>query len=96
MTNNKHIHKRSTALERPVKIFFTGGLKLVLWYQPHPYFRCGSRQIDVCFSRNILNLSMYHILLNTDRDIKKEIDYNLGRQTWLLYTRDLCYVINGK
>ena len=28
-------HKRSTALEQSVK-YFTGGLKLVSWRQPHP------------------------------------------------------------
>ena len=32
----KNTHKRSTALERSV--LFTGGLKLVSWYQPHPHF----------------------------------------------------------
>ena len=31
------------------KYCFTGGLKLVAWYQPHPYFWCGSRQIDILF-----------------------------------------------
>ena len=29
------IHKRNTALERPVKNIFTGGLKPVSWRQPH-------------------------------------------------------------
>ena len=33
----------------------TGGLKLVLWYQPHPYFRCGPRQIDIWFTWKIPN-----------------------------------------
>ena len=42
------------------KNIFTGGLKLVLWYQPHPYFRCGSRQIDVWFARKIPKLSIQH------------------------------------
>ena len=39
----------------------TGGLKLVLWYQPHPYIWCWSRQIDVWFAWKIPDLSMYHI-----------------------------------
>ena len=40
------IHKRSTALEGSVK-YFTGGLKPVSQRQPHPYFRFGSRHIDI-------------------------------------------------
>ena len=51
------------------KNIFTGGLKLVLRYQPHPYFRCRSWQIDVWFAWKIPNLSMYHILVNTNWDI---------------------------
>ena len=35
MTEKKKIHKRSTALERPVK-YFTEGLKPVSQRQPHP------------------------------------------------------------
>ena len=32
------------------KNIFTRGFKLVSWYQPRPYFRCGSRWIDVWFA----------------------------------------------
>ena len=33
----------SVCLERSVTNIFTGGLKLVVWYQSHPYIRCGSK-----------------------------------------------------
>ena len=62
--------KRSTALEWSVKSF-TGGLKLVSWYQPHPYLWCGSSQIDVWFAWMIPYLYIYHLLVNTNRDINR-------------------------
>ena len=43
--NNKMIHKEAPPWNGQYNIF-TGELKLVLWLQPHSYFRCGSRQID--------------------------------------------------
>ena len=54
-TRNINNKKKSTK-ERPVKL----GFKLVLWYQPHPYFWSGSRQIDAWFAWKIPNLSMHH------------------------------------
>ena len=53
------IHRRSTALERSVKIF-TWGHKPVSRCQPHPSFRCWSRHIDVWFAwktNNFINAS---------------------------------------
>ena len=57
-------------LETVSKIF-TGGLKHVWPHQPHPYFWCGSRSIDIWFAWKIPNLSMYHLLVNTNWDIKR-------------------------
>ena len=75
MTDTKHklLKKDPQKKHRFVtvsKILFTGGLKLVSWNRPHPYFWCESRQIDVWFDWKIPKLSMYHLLVNTNRDIK--------------------------
>ena len=40
--NNKNDPQKKHRLGMVSKSF-KGGLKLVLWYQPHPYFRCGSK-----------------------------------------------------
>ena len=48
--NNKSFPQKKHRLGTLSNNFFTGGLKLVLWYQPPPKFRCGSRQIDVWFA----------------------------------------------
>ena len=48
----------------------TRGLKHVWRYQPHPDFWRGSRQIGVWIAWKIPNLSMYHSLVHTNRDIK--------------------------
>ena len=59
-TEEKHkkIHKRSTALERPVK-YFTGGLNAVSRRQTRPYFRCGSKYVRV--QRSGIDTIKYHI-----------------------------------
>ena len=43
--NNKNDPQNKHPLGIVSKIIFTGGPKPVLWYQPHPYFRCRSRNI---------------------------------------------------
>ena len=68
--NTKNDPQKKHRLGTVGKHYFTGKLELVLIYQPHPYSRCGSRQIDVWFAWKIPYLSMYHLLLNTNRDIK--------------------------
>ena len=72
--HNKHktykIHKRSTALEQSVK-YFTGGLKPVSRRQPHPYFRYGSRHIDIWFAWQTPNLSRHHLPEHINQDIKR-------------------------
>ena len=65
------IHKRSTALEQSVKIFFTGGLKLVSRRQPHPYFKCGSRHLDVLFAWKIPNISFKYLQEHINQDMKR-------------------------
>ena len=45
--NNKNDPQKKQHLGTVCKNIFTGGLILVLLYQPHPYFRCGSIQTDV-------------------------------------------------
>ena len=54
--NNKKDPQIKHCLGTVSKIFFNGGLKLVSWYQPHPYFWCRSRQIYVLFTWKIPNL----------------------------------------
>ena len=66
INNKKGSTKEAPPWHGQLKNIFTGGLKLVLWYQPLPYFWCGSRQIDVWFAWTIPNLSMYHLLLKTN------------------------------
>ena len=51
--NNMNDSQKSTALEWSDKKF-TGGLKPVSRPQPHPYFRCGLRHIDVWFDERPL------------------------------------------
>ena len=53
--NNKKRSTKRQCLGMVSKVIFTGGLKLVLLYQPHPYFKCESRQIDVWFAWKIPN-----------------------------------------
>ena len=60
-------HRHGTVSKR----YFTGGFILVLWYQPHPYFRYGSRRKNIWFAWKIHNLSMYYLILNTSQDIKR-------------------------
>ena len=50
----------------------TGELKNVWWYQLHPYFWCGSSEIDVWFALKIPSLLMYHLLVHSNTDIKME------------------------
>ena len=66
----KRAHKEAPAWNGQY-FLFTWRLKLVLWYQSHPYFWCESRQIYVWIAWKIPNLSMYHLLVNTNRDIKR-------------------------
>ena len=48
----------------------TRGLKLVSRYQPHSSFWCGSRHIDVWFAWKTPNLSMNHLRVHINQDIK--------------------------
>ena len=54
MTNTKHDNKNDPQKKHHLvtvsKNIFTEGLRLVLWYKPHPYFKCGSRSIDNWFA----------------------------------------------
>ena len=43
--NNKKDPQKKHRLGTVSKNIFTGGLKQVLWYQPHPYFRCDFRSL---------------------------------------------------
>ena len=61
------IHKRSTAFELSVK-YFTEGLKPASRCQPPPYFRCGSKHIDVWFARKTPNLSMHYLQEHINQD----------------------------
>ena len=68
--NSKNDPQKKHRLGMVSKNSFTGRHKLVLWYQLHPNSRCGSRKIDVWFAWKIHILSMYHLLLSTNRYIK--------------------------
>ena len=70
---NKKDPQKKHRLGMVSKNIFTGGLKLVLWYQPRPYFWCGSRQRDVWFAWKISNLSMDHFPVNTNQGDKVKI-----------------------
>ena len=63
-TNNKKdpqkMHRLGTASKK-----INAGPKHVWRY--HPYFWCGSRQIDVWFAWKIPNLSMYHLIVSSNR-----------------------------
>ena len=52
--NNQNNPQKKHHLRSVSKNIFHGRLKLILWYQPHPYFRCGSRQIYDWFPWKIL------------------------------------------
>ena len=43
-------NKKDPQKKHVSKNLFTGGLKLVLWYQPYSYFWCESRKIDSWFT----------------------------------------------
>ena len=66
------IHKGTVS-----KNIFTGVLKLVLWYQPHPYFRCGSRQTDdTDFHCPSLSLYISDELYQHTKHVKKKVSIN--------------------
>ena len=54
----------------------TGGLKLVSWNQPHPYYRFGLSQIDVSFAWKI----SLHVLIEVTSPIK-HVKYKLRYKT---------------
>ena len=67
----KMIHKRSTALERSLKYFIYWSTSTSFMVPTLPLFLMGSRKIDVWFAWKIPNLSMYHLLVNANRDAKR-------------------------
>ena len=72
-TRHNIIHKRSTALEQLVKIFYWRAYYGLTVHQPHPKFRCGLRHLDVWFARKTPNLSKHHLLEHINQDKKNEI-----------------------
>ena len=63
ITTNKNDQQKIHRLGKVSQNTLTGGLEPVSRRQPRPYFRCGSRHIDVWFAWNTPDLSTHHLTI---------------------------------